>query len=35
MQKEKLVNWKNVLLVVIGGIAGYIGGIVSACFVYR
>lgn len=35
MEKEKLINWQNVMLVVIGGIAGYIGGIVSAYFVYR
>lgn len=29
------VNWKNVLLVVIGGIAGYIGGIISMMMIYK
>lgn len=35
MEKKRLINWKNVLLVVIGGIIGYIGGIISMMLIYR
>lgn len=35
MGNKKLIDWKNVFLVVIGGIFGYIGGIISMMLIYR